>query len=54
MDTTNKNNKKIQVYTIDVKDVDKQFPTNSEVVMSPLPDGHVARLATIHMVKTNN
>ena len=45
-------NKKIQVQTIDIKDIDKQFPTHSEVTMSPLPKGHVARLATIHLAKT--
>jgi len=44
-------NKKIEVQTIDIKDVNKLFPTHSEVTMSPLPKGHVARLATIHMVK---
>ena len=44
-------NKKIQVQTIDIKDIDKLFPTYSEITMSPLPKGHVARLATIHKVK---
>lgn len=44
-------NKKIQVHTIDYKDIDKFFPAHSEITMSPLPKGHVARLATIHMVK---
>ena len=43
--------KKIQVHTIDYKDIDKFFPTHSEITMSPLPKGHIARLATIHKVK---
>lgn len=43
--------KKIQVHTIDYKDIDKFFPARSEITMSPLPKGHVARLATIHKVK---
>ena len=44
-------NKKIQIHTIDSKDIDKFFPAHSEITMSPLPKGHVARLATIHLVK---
>ena len=44
-------NKKIQVHTIDNKDIDKFFPAHSEIIMSPLPKGHVARLATIHKGK---
>lgn len=43
--------KKIQVHTIDNKDIDKFFPTFSEITMSQLPIGHIARLATIHKVK---
>ena len=43
--------KKIQVHTIDYKDIDKFFPAHSEITMSPLPKGHIARLDTIHMVK---
>ena len=43
--------KKIQVHTIDYKDIDKFFPARSGITMSPLPKGHVARLATIHKVK---
>lgn len=43
--------KKIQVHTIDYKDIDKFFPARSEITMSPLPKGHIARLATIHKVK---
>ena len=43
--------KKIQVHTIDYKDIDKFFPAHSEITMSPLLKGHVARLATIHKVK---
>jgi hypothetical protein len=43
--------KKIQVHTIDYKDIDKFFPAHSEITMSPLPKGHVARLATIHKGK---
>lgn len=43
--------KKIQVHTIDNKDIDKFFPAHSEITMSPLPKGHIARLATIHKVK---
>lgn len=43
--------KKIQVHTIDYKDIYKFFPAHSEITMSPLPKGHVARLATIHKVK---
>ena len=42
--------KKIQVHTIDY-DIDKFFPAHSEITMSPLPKGHVARLATINKVK---
>lgn len=42
---------KIQVNTIDYKDIDKFFPAHSEITMSPLLKGHVARLATIHKVK---
>ena len=30
---------------------DKFFPARSEITMSPLPKGHIARLATIHKVK---
>lgn len=44
-------NKKIQVHTIDYKDIGKFFPAHSEITMSPLPKGHIARLATIHKVK---
>lgn len=43
--------KKIQVHTIDNKDIDKFFPTFSEITMSQLPKGHISRLATIHKVK---
>ena len=43
--------KKIQVHTIDSKDIDKFFAAHSEITMSPLPKGHIARLATIHKVK---
>ena len=43
--------KKIQVHTIDYKDIDKFFPAHSEITMSPLPKGHIARLATINKVK---
>ena len=43
--------KKIQVHTIDYKDIDKFFPAHSEITMSPLPKGHIARLTTIHKVK---
>ena len=43
---------KIQVHTIDSKDIDKFFPAHSKITMYPLPKGHVARLATIHKVKT--
>jgi len=43
--------KKIQVHTIDYKDIDKFFPARSEITMSPLPKGHIARLATINKVK---
>ena len=43
--------KKIQVHTIDNKDIDKFFPAHSEITMSPLPKGHIARLTTIHKVK---
>ena len=43
--------KKIQVYTIDSKDIDKFFPAHSEITMSPLPKGHIARLTTIHKIK---
>ncbi len=43
--------KKIQVHTIDNKDIDKFFPARSEITMSPLPKGHIARLTTIHKVK---
>lgn len=41
-------NKKIQVQTIDIKDIDKLFPTYSEITMSPLPKGHVARLVSFN------
>ena len=43
--------KKIQVHTIDNKDIDKYFLAFSEITMSPLPKGHIARLTTIHKVK---
>ena len=43
--------KKIQVHTIDSKDIDKFFPAHSEITMSPLPKGHIARLPTIHKIK---
>ena len=43
--------KKIQVHTIDYKDIDKYFPAHSEITMSPLPKEHIARLTTIHKVK---
>ena len=43
--------KKIQVHTIDNIDIDKFFPAHNEITMSPLPKGHIARLATIHKVK---
>ena len=43
--------KKIQVHTIDSKDIDKFFPAHSEITMSLLPKGHVARLATNYLVK---
>ena len=43
--------KKIQVHTIDNKDIDKYYLAFSEITMSPLPKGHIARLTTIHKVK---
>ena len=43
--------KKIQVHTIDSKDIDKFFPAHSEITMSSLPKGHIARLTTIHKIK---
>ena len=43
--------KKTHVHTIDNKDIDTFFPAHSEITMSPLPKGHVARLATIHKGK---
>ena len=43
--------RKIQVHTIDNKDIDKYFPDHSEITMSPLPKKHIARLTTIHKVK---
>lgn len=43
--------KKIQVHTIDSKDIEKFFPAHSEITMSPLPKKHIARLTTIHKIK---
>ena len=43
--------KKIQVHTIDCKDIDKFFPAHSEITMSPLPKGYIARPTTIYKVK---
>ena len=39
------------IHTIDNKDIDKFFLAFSEITMSPLPKGHIARLTTIHKVK---
>ena len=39
------------IHTIDNKDIDKYFLAFSEITMSPLPKGHIARLTTIHKVK---
>ena len=43
--------KKIKVQTLDIKDIDKFFPANSEDTMSPLPKGHIAKLTSIYWVK---
>ena len=43
--------RKIQVHTIDYKDIDKFFPAHSEITMSPLPKGYIARPTTIYKVK---
>lgn len=45
------NRKKIVVHTINIEDTDKVFPNYSEVTMPPLPEGHVAKLASIRLVK---
>ena len=39
------------IHAIDNKDIDKYFLAFSEITMSPLPKGHIARLTTIHKVK---
>lgn len=39
------------IHTIDNKDIDKYFLAFSEITMSPLPKGHIARLTTIYKVK---
>lgn len=49
---TNMNRKKIVVHTINIEESEKLFPTNSEVTMSPLPEGHVAKLASMHIVRS--
>lgn len=47
------NRKKIIVHTINMEESEKLFPINSEVTMPPIPEGHVAKLASIHLVKTH-
>ena len=47
------NRKKIVVHTINMEESEKLFPINSEVTMPPLPEGYVAKLASIHLVKTH-
>lgn len=47
-----KNNRTIEVHTMSVEEFNKRYPTKCEVVMSPLPNGYVARLASIHFVST--
>ena len=39
------------IHTIDNKDIDKFFPAHSEITMSPLPKGYIARPTTIYKVK---
>ena len=39
------------IHAIDNKDIDKYFLAFSEITMSPLPKGHIARLTTIHKIK---
>lgn len=50
---TNTNRKKIVVHTINIEESERLFPTYSEVTMSPLPDGHIAKLASMHIVRNN-
>ena len=45
--------KKIVVYTISIEESEKMFPIKTEVTMPPLPEGHVARLASMRLIRTN-
>ena len=46
------NNRSIEVHTMSVEDFNKQYPAKCEIFMSPLPEGYVAKLASIHLVNT--
>lgn len=42
-----RNTRTIEVHTMSVEEFNKQYPTKCEIVMSPLPNGYVAKLASI-------
>ena len=44
--------KEKKVHIVAIEEFNKLFPANTEVNMSPLPEGHVAKLASFHL--TNN
>lgn len=44
-------NKEKKVNVVGLEEFNKLYPGNSEVTMHPLPEGHVAKLATFHIVK---
>ena len=52
MNTTIKNTKNriIEVHTMSVDDFNSRYPANSEITMSPIPKGHVARLASLRLL----
>ena len=43
-------NKIVEVHTMSVEDFNSQYPANSEITMPPIPKGHIARLASLHLL----
>ena len=49
--TSKRLNKTFEVHSISIEDFKKNFPVNIEVSMPSIPEGHVAKLASIRIAK---
>ena len=49
--TQKRHNKTFEVHTISMEDFKKVYPVNIEVTMPSIPEGHVAKLASIRLAK---